>query len=285
MHDLESSPPRRSFFQLKISSMLFLLLLVGMALGWWSDHARLTQQLTDSEVDREIQEKLLALNKPRKTPRYIPIRSPQYFAAESPEHFIEQTRNHRSTINASYWGDSLRWAKEDFDVIVPMTCLLLTDPNEIVRRNACLVLREQYGKGSDDRMKPHNEQVVSQLRTLLHRDDATGEDARLAIELLTAMGPPAAPAHAELRQIMEDDQHLQAVSATMAMGKILQSDVSPRLVELIEANNPDWERAANSLLEFRTEDEVRDVLKQFYASRQTEAERDEVISAIHHLGR
>ncbi|WDI44270.1 hypothetical protein [Bremerella sp. P1] len=285
MHDIESSPPRRSFFQLKISSMLFLLLLVGMGLGWWSDHARLTQQLTDSEVDREIQEKLLALTKPRKTSRYVPTRGPHYYAAESPEHFIEQTRNHRSTINASYWGDSLRWAEEDFDVIVPMTCQLLADPNEIVRRNACLVLREQYGKGSDDRMEKHNDQIVGQLRTLLHREDSGGEDARLAIDLLTVIGPSASPAHAELRKIMEDDQHLQAVSATMAMGKILQSDVSPRLVELIEANNPAWERAANSLLEFRTEDEVRDILKHFYASRQTEAERNEVIKAIHHLGR
>ncbi len=278
MHASETRPVGKPFFQLGIKSALLLLLMIGVCLGWWSDRARLVQELAKSEIEREIQDRQIEIF------RQIPVRGrgtyKSYFENPftTPEAFIGGVRNGPNSLCP------MSDARGAYDETLVMLLSLLSEPDPKVRRNACMVLQEQYRAEVRWRIEKHNPNVDKHLIDMLELSDPDGPDTRAAIELLGIIGQDAEQAIAELLPIMRNDGHPQAVFATVAVSQIHpQTDPVARLIEVVHADNSEWEEAVINLLDHLSQDEVKDLLVEFYATRQKEADRDAVVDLINRL--
>ncbi|MEW4565281.1 hypothetical protein AB1K70_22340 [Bremerella sp. JC770] len=289
MHDSETRPSRRSFFQIKISSVLFLLFAIGLGLGWWSDHSRLDEQLTEAQLDREIQGRQIAILKASTRspfPVFVQRQWEVTYSAKSPGHFIELIHQIESVSNAEAWGQALRKATEDYDPnIKKLGQLLVTAPEERTRRNVCIVLRKQYTPPVRDGIEKHHAQLVESVSDMLKLSHPAGTDTHQAILLLGEMGTAAEGSVPALEAIIRDDQHPQAVFATIALGKIRpQFDASSRLIELIHAENVAWQSAVLALLQLRTPDEVEVLLTDLYYEKKNDADRDAIAALMMEAG-
>ncbi|QDU73239.1 hypothetical protein Pan97_02060 [Bremerella volcania] len=293
MHETEGVPSRRSFFQLRISSALFLLLLIGLGLGWWSDHTRLSQQLAKSELERDIKASQITLlnsysvNPFGSTPNVFLTRSRRTFSftAKSPEHFIELIRDVRTDLNAGDWAEALQKAGDDYDATVEKLIQLLSDPEDRIRRNACIVLAGQYDNQIREKMQKHHPELVRKLLDIIKLGTPTDSDTLDAIKLLGMIGPDAESAVGALAIISHDEKHPQAVFATIAIGNIRSgSDPGPRLIELLSAGNPAQDAAVIALLDIRPADEVRVLLEELYYTRQKDADKIAIAGLILRAG-
>jgi len=282
MHEPKSRPVGKSFFQLGIKSALFLVLLIGLGLGWWSDRGRLARELADSEIQREIQDRQIGILRQTVSSRLIRPSPPTYDLRgpfTTPDHFIERVRSIQS--DAKTWTTPLADAGRNYEATVTKLLFLLEDADPNARHNACKVLREQYRHRSRWRIEKHSERVVRDIAEMLKLSDPAGAVTREAIELLAIIGKDLGTIKAALSPIMEDDKHPQAVTATIAWGKVFpRVDVAPRLTELIYAENVEWESAAIALLDHRSAQEVRKILVEFYITRQKDIGRVAVVTLI-----
>lgn len=285
MHDSETCLLHRSRFQLTIGRALFLLVLISLGLGWWSDHSRLTKRLESSEIQREIQDRQIAHMRSAHPRARVPIVVNSRAQLKSPEQFIELVRSMRSATSVPVCGAILRTAEGHYAETVERLLELMRDPEEHVRRNACLVLKEQCKPPFRDRMESYASVMTKRAVEVLKSGQPGGEDTHCAIELLAAIGPAAKEATHVLQSIADDDRDVQAVYATIAIGKVRpEMDVEPRLIELIDAKNIGWEDAAIALMEHRSTRDVRDFLVQRYHASSTKADQDVIVDLLNRLG-
>lgn len=273
----EKAPNRRRL-QMGLRGMLILVLVLGLAFGWLTDHRRSRERLRQSQLQNEIYHRQLAELQKRLAERGVGVGVWHYWA--SSKDFITALQNDEDEQRFLDMASSLQRANENvFDESVEGLVELLGDANERTRRRAVISLRFMQ-QAAPERMEEHAAVTVAGLTPLLDDRSVIGE----AVGALQAFGPEARPAAAALTEIMSDDQHFYAPLAAGAIAEIDPTvEITPRLIELIRGDHPGRTNAFSILAEHAPPEVARDVLTDFYKSRETEGERRAVINALNRI--
>lgn len=283
---------RFRFWQLRLSTLLAIVLLSAAGMGWWSDHVRMAEELADVKLDAEMKFRQI-----QSFPRYSPLRrmsrsSRIIMMSEDlpldwgPDDFISAVeREYDDGHISSGFASELAHAKEaDFEATVQRLIPLMSSPQAHVRKNALSVLSGTFYFGYS-RMRTHLGEFTDAAMKLFHQSGkGSDEQARVLAALQTAGANSSTSAVEMVTQVMNDNEHPLAVQAALTVAEMDPTiEIGPRLKQLVEIRHSQWSTAVESLHQHLPDKEVYEFLKSEYAQAKTENDKQTLAGALNKL--
>jgi hypothetical protein len=281
----------RWFPRFGLRSLLVVVLLAAVLLGWYADHRRQAEALRRAQVEIEIYERQTEQLKMLLAQSGAGMR--MIFLWASADDFIQALID--TDDENEFYGIAGSLGSSDetvMDEAVQRLITLLADPNERTRSRSVITLRF-LKEQSHTQVLPGSQTVLEQIQSryadaitrglvpLLDNRQPSGAEAYYA---LRAYGPDARAALEVLREKMADDSNYYAAQAAEAVHAIdPTTDIGPRLIELIEKQHPDWQTAAAALGKHVPPAEARRVLTALYDRLENESDRQVVISSLNSI--
>jgi hypothetical protein len=254
-----------------------MVLLAALGMGWLMDHRQLNARLRESELQMEIQGRVVAALKEQLKFRSGSMQTLYFWA--SADEFIEELKFNTDEDSFLDKAPSLSRANEVvFDEAVRQVIGLLKDENETTKQRSITTLRFLQ-TSVPGRLERHADAAVTEMLPLL--DDPSEVVVFTTIFALQQFGPAARPALDGLRKRMDDNGDHCAPFAAIAIAHIDPSiEIGPRLIELVKLKHPSWYTAACHLSEYVPSTVARQVLTELYDGMKTEAERNALTQAM-----
>jgi len=270
---------------MRLSTLLLLVAFVALSMGWLVDRRRMNQRLAQSEIQNEIYERQVTDLQERLSEKWASGGAPVFYWANADE-FIRALLASNGSIEAVQAAASLpRTNPSSIQEVVEKLVPLLDDPEHDTRMKALEALRviAEFSGNADvacaEAITACAEAVVPKLAVLV--DDSSDDIAITAIDTLRYFGAAGKPALEKLKRRMMDDEDWWAPEAAVTVAAIDPSvDVGARLIEMIESKHPNWVKATFLLPRFVSRERARQVLSEFYANAENDAERHAVIQSL-----
>lgn len=288
----DHTPRRFRFWQLRLSTLLAIVLLSAVGMGWWSDHVRMAEELADVKLDAEMRfRQVKDLSGNSSATSYSVSRSSVSFSGAdfeskwTPTSFVKAVCEHGDHYNL--WGmeeELSRADDSDFDAVFKQLVSLLPSAIPPLRSEILNILGVQYQLNSQ-RMQLYDSDFTKVLLKLLDNsqfDFDRGQDALCSLRLIGAT--ESSDAIEKVKGIMENDDHPLAVEATITAVRLDPTiEIGPRLKQLVEIRHPQWSTAAESLHQHLPDEEVYEFLKSEYAQAKTENDKQTLVGALNKL--
>ena len=277
MPEPSNETPKRRGIQIQLRTVLILIALVALALGWAVDHHRLSEQLRQALLQNQIYDRQFADLRKRLDEHHFGVQMFYWWA--SADEFIQALTTTSDQDTFLDMAPSLARAdKLVFQASVTQVLELLNDPNEQTRQRAAITLGFLQ-QSAPKRMEQHADIAIAKLVPLLNDNSSSvvGE----AMGALGSFGPAARSAIGTLNEMMADDGEWYAPDAARVITQIDPSaNIVPRLIELIQREHPNWYSAACLLARHAPASDARKVLTDLYDRMETDGEREAVLQAL-----
>lgn len=283
---------RFRFWQLRLSTLLAIVLLSAVGMGWWSDHVRMAEELADVKLDAEMRFRQI-----QSFPRYPPLRrmsrsSRIIMMSEDlpfdwgPDDFISAVEREYDDGHIS-WGFESELAntnKVNFDATVQRLIPLMSSPQAHVRQNALSVLKGTF-YFDHGRMRNHLSEFTDAAMKLFQQSSKGSDEQVRVLAALQEAGTNSSTSAVEMvTQVINDNEHPLAVQATLTVTEMDPTiEIGPRLKQLVEIRHPQWSTAAESLHHHLPDEEVYEFLKREYAQAKTENDKQTLVRALNKL--
>lgn len=289
--DEQSVPTRR--WQLGLGTLLALILVLAIGLGWWTDRSRLADELATARLETEMQQRQISKFKdelhvsPSGDIKDRINTDGDFNSTWTPATFVKTLEGEDPGYGFHQMQMDLGKADDvDFDATIERLIPLVQSANLRLRTNALEVLEGEFVV-YPERMKPHKAKLTEALLPMLNQAEYGEQVVDDALSILMVMGTnPSKDAIAKVKEIMEDDNHpcvLRAVFAAEQMDSSIS--IVARLKELIETRHSCWKDAVQCFPYHVPEEEGNAFLKQQYSEVTTDQERALFIEALNETGR
>jgi len=264
-----SSAAKLLRMRFRLRSLLAIVLLFGLGLGWWRDRAQVAMRLDL----RERQVRLLQMKMSRR-PNLVAASNPHLATSDTLIGFVETASD--DEFRKQNWGQFA--SSEIADQSVVSLANLLGSRSEATRRHAVWLLG-QVGR----KRRPPTINPVPSLICALY--DPSSRVRAEAIYALGGYGRLAREALPHLEKLANCEQAEDALWATRAVKEIDASiDIGPRLRELLLCGKPGVRRTVALLLpDHLPFAEAQEMLLEEYEKETDDATRDVLAQAMNKI--
>ena len=309
---MESPEPKaRAPFQMGLWTLLYLVMVVALGVGWYQDHQRLEDAQAQMPLEIRLQrDQLEAMQgwievevskagrsylssfdssggmsykdyqqKPRLMHGPFPWNAEQYLECLDaiPNHELSEIVPSDQQMQS--FATLLQFAPDHvFQKVMPKVLVYFDSPEADNRRGLVAGMRWQL-MHSPDRIAPFRASVLANIVACLDDSDATV--IREAILAVGEVGPEARAAAPRLQVLADEEQNWHALMA------LCQIDPSEENVQRIEAwifeRKPEWEFLAVNLKELMTPEEGIELLRRAYSEAKLPSDQEILASRINLL--
>jgi len=266
--------------QLRLSTLLVLMLLIGVMFAWYADHRRQVARQQKLETQTKMQGEQIAILQKQAARQGASAGIFYYWA--SADQFIASLKQAEDENFLQMAPSFSRADGPAFKAGIEQVIELLGSDVLQEKKRAITAISFML-QANKERMVPFGEAAVARLTPLL-RDPDSGVQGE-TIGVLGRFGPQAKGALPELKKIMLDDKDHWAAFSARSVALIEPSeDIGPRLIELIERKHRGWYTAAVELPQHVSAEVARKVISKRYEAAENDVERNMAVHALNRVG-